>query len=78
MKEILVLGPGCNKCQKLHQHVIAAKEELGLDCEVIKVSDPAAIAGFGVMMTPSLMIDGELVASGKLLSVEQIKNLLEK
>lgn len=78
MKEILILGSGCYRCQKLHENVEAAVKDLGIECEIFKVSDPAAIAGFGVMYTPALLIDGEIKAVGKLLSVQQIKDILLK
>lgn len=78
MKEILVLGPGCYRCQKLHESVQQAVRELGIECEIYKISDPAAIAGFGVMITPALIVDGKVEALGKMLSVEQVKKILEK
>jgi len=76
-KQILVLGPGCSRCQRQHQYALAAAEESDVDCEVTKVSDVSAIAGFGVMQTPALIIDGELKASGKILTVDEIVKLLE-
>lgn len=78
LKEILVLGPGCYRCQKLHESVEAAVKELGIECEIFKVTDPAAIAGFGVMQTPALIIDGELKTVGKMLTTEQVKSILGK
>jgi len=78
MKEILVIGPGCYRCQKLYENVEAAVKELGIECEIYKVSDPAAIAGFGIMMTPALVVDGNTEAMGKLLSVSEVKKILEK
>ena len=76
MKEILILGAGCFKCNKLHENVEAAIEETGVECQLTKVSDPAAIAWFGVMTTPALIINGELKAAGKTLSIDQIKEFL--
>jgi len=76
MKEIMILGTGCYRCKKLHENVETAVKELGAECEIFKVSDPAAIAGFGVMQTPALIIDGELKASGKVLTPKQIKTLI--
>jgi small redox-active disulfide protein 2 len=78
MKEILILGPGCYRCRTLHENVEAAVKELGIECRVYKVTDPAAIAGFGVMSTPALIIDGELKTAGKMLSMEQVKEILGK
>ncbi|MCK4720537.1 TM0996/MTH895 family glutaredoxin-like protein [bacterium] len=78
MKKIFILGAGCFKCNKLHENVEAAIEETGVECEVSKVSDPAAFAEFGVMTSPALIIDGELKAAGRMLSVEQIRKILEE
>lgn len=74
--KIQVLGSGCPKCKTLTERVEEAVSALGLDCEVEKVTDINEIISFGVMMTPGLVIDGEIKSVGKLLSVEDIKGLL--
>lgn len=74
--KIQVLGSGCPKCKTLTERVESAVAELGLDCTVEKVTDINEIIGFGVMVTPGLVVDGEVKSSGKLLSVEDIKGLL--
>jgi len=74
--KIQVLGSGCPKCKTLTERVEEAVGALGLDCEVEKVTDINEIISFGVMMTPGLVIDGEVKSVGKLLSVEDIKDLL--
>ena len=51
MTKIQVLGPGCTKCNVLYSHVEQAARELGLECEIEKVSDIAVIMGYGVMST---------------------------
>ena len=76
MLKIEVLGPGCPKCQRLEKNVRAAVEEMGIDAEVTKVSDIKEIAARGVLMTPGLVVDGKVVASGYLLSVNQVKKRL--
>lgn len=78
MKTIKVLGPGCAKCQKLFANVEAAVEELGIDCDVQKITDIGAITSYGVMMTPSLVVDGQVRSSGKALSVNELKTILEQ
>jgi len=75
-KLLQVLGPGCSRCQTLKEHVEAAAEELGIEATVEKISDINVITGFGVMMTPALVIDGEVKVVGKVPSVEEIKQLL--
>ncbi len=51
-------------------------KELNLDAEVVKVQDIKAIASSGVLMTPALRVDGKVKAFGKLLKVEEIKELI--
>jgi small redox-active disulfide protein 2 len=78
MMKIQILGPGCPKCTKLTENVKTAVQESGIDAEVEKVSDMLKIMEYGVLMTPGLVIDGKVVSSGKVLSVEQVKALFPK
>ena len=73
---IEVLGPGCPRCQSLYANVQEAVKQLGLEAEVIKITDMAVIAGYGVMSTPAVAVDGLVKGSGKLFSVEEIKKML--
>ncbi len=73
---IQVLGSGCPKCKTLAERVDSAVAELGLECEVEKITEINKIVEFGVMVTPGLVIDGEVKSVGKLLSVDEIKDLL--
>ena len=75
--KVQILGTCCPKCKKLSERVDDVVGELGLDCEVEKVSDIKDIMAFGVMMTPALAINGEVKSTGKLLSVDEIKELLQ-
>jgi len=76
MVDIKILGSGCAKCVKLAENAEAAAKELGLDYSVEKVTDQNAIIDAGVLMTPALVVDGEIRASGKVLSEDQIRSLL--
>ena len=58
MKKIQVLGMGCAKCDKLEENAKAAADELGIEYEIEKIKDLNVIAGFGVIATPALVIDG--------------------
>ncbi|NIT35253.1 MAG: thioredoxin family protein [candidate division Zixibacteria bacterium] len=78
MKRIQVLGPGCPKCRKLAANAEAAARELGLECEVEKITDIEAIMSFNVMMTPALAVDGEVKVAGKVPSKDEIKEILSK
>ena len=70
---IQVLGTGCLKCKKVAEVAEKAVEELGVEVEVVKVTDINEIISFDVMMTPALAIDGEVKVSGKVPSVEDVK-----
>jgi len=76
MKLIQVLGPGCPKCETLKKNAEEAVRQLGSDDLVEKVADVETILSFGVMMTPALVIDGEVKAVGMVLSPDEIKKLL--
>jgi small redox-active disulfide protein 2 len=76
MKKIQILGTGCPKCRKLAENVEEAAKVLGMEIEMEKVTDINDIVDLGVMMTPALAVDGEVKSAGKLLSVEEIKNIL--
>jgi len=65
MKKIQVLGTGCPKCKKLAQNAEAAAQALGLEYEIEKVTKIEDIMGFGVMMTPALVVDGRVAVQGK-------------
>jgi small redox-active disulfide protein 2 len=74
--QVLVLGTGCAKCTKLHDNAAKAIAELGIDAELAKVSDIQQIMAHGVMMTPALVVDGEVKVVGKVPSAEEIKGWL--
>ncbi len=76
MKEVRVLGSGCPKCEELMKQTQAAVNELGLDCQVKKVTDIMAITTYGVMMTPALVVDGQVKVSGKVPSLHDLKKML--
>ena len=75
--KIHILGPGCAKCTQLNETVTTAVKELGLDCEIEKVSDFNKIMSFGVMMTPGLVVNGEVKAVGRVPSLEEVKSMLK-
>jgi small redox-active disulfide protein 2 len=72
MKKIQILGTGCPKCVKLAENAKTAVDSAGIEAEITKVTDINEIMSFGVMMTPALVVDGEVKSSGKLLSPEEI------
>ncbi len=76
MKQIQILGTGCAKCKTLAENARKAIEEAGVEAEIEKVEDIKEIMKFNVLMTPGLVIDGEVKAAGRVLSPEDIKKLL--
>ena len=73
---IKVLGSGCKRCLTLGDNVAAALGNLGMQAEIVKVTDFAEIAAYGVMSTPGLVVDEKVVSTGKVLSAEEIGRLL--
>ena len=73
---IQVLGPGCPKCRKLAEQVEQAAKDLGIAYRLEKVADITKIMAFGVMMTPALVVDGQVKVVGKVPNAEEIKRML--
>ena len=74
--KIEILGTGCAKCQSLAANAQAAADGLGVDYELVKVTDIVEITSRGVLMTPALVIDGDVRSMGKVLATDEIKRLL--
>ena len=75
---VKVLGSGCAKCNALEQATREALEELEMDTSIDHVTDFSQIAAYGVMTTPALVVDGKVVAYGKVLKKEEAKALIQK
>lgn len=78
MSKLQILGPGCAKCQSLLDRVEQAAQELGLEVETEKIEDIGKILSFGVVRTPALAIDGEVVVTGHVPSVATLKGFLAR
>lgn len=74
--KIEILGTGCMKCKRLAKNVENAVAELGITADIQKVEDITAIMDRGVMLTPALIVDGELKVSGRVADVAEIKRIL--
>ena len=74
--EIKVIGEGCEKCDKLYENTCLAVKELGLEASIDKVEDLMDIVRLGVMTTPSVMVDGKLIISGRVPMVKDIMKML--
>ncbi len=74
--QIRVLGPGCSRCQKLYENTAQAVAEIGMDAHVEKVDDIAEIVRRGILATPALVVDEELVLAGHVASIPTLREVL--
>jgi small redox-active disulfide protein 2 len=74
--EIKILGPGCPKCTQTAKIVMDTLAETGVSADVEKVTDVMQIAGYGVMMTPAVVVDGDVKTVGKIPSKEEVRSWL--
>jgi small redox-active disulfide protein 2 len=77
MRKIQILGTGCPKCKALTANAEAAVKALGIEVQIEKVDKIQDIMKFGVMMTPALVVDGQVKSVGKVLSAADIEALLK-
>lgn len=75
---IKILGTACKKCKKMEENVRQAVEELKIDAQIEKVEDFKEIMKYKVISTPGLVIDEEVVSTGKLLKTKEIIKILNK
>ena len=73
---IKVLGSGCKKCNELEDAVKEALLQLNMDIKIEHVTDFSKIAEYGVMSTPALVIDDNVVSTGKVLKVKEVLSIL--
>ncbi len=76
--KIEVLGPGCQKCHNTEENVREALTELNKQAEIIKVTDINVMIDKGVIQTPALIINGNIVMQGKTPTIEQIKQFIQQ
>lgn len=78
--DIEVLGPGCRRCEQLYENTMeaVAKSDQSAKIKVTKVKDTNYFVRMGVFVTPGFIIDGRVVSTGKLLSVEEILDLIKE
>jgi len=76
MKKIQILGTGCPKCKLLTANAETAVKTLGIEAIVEKVEKITDIMKFNVMVTPALVVDGQVKSAGKVLSADDIKKFL--
>ena len=75
---IKILGSGCPNCKRLEKHTKKAVQELGWDATFEKVTDYKDMMAYNIMSTPGLVVDETVLSSGRVLSVQDIKSLLQE
>ncbi len=76
--KIIVAGPGCPRCKATEENVKKACEELKLEAEITHIYDVKEFPKLGVILTPAVLIDKEVVISGKVPTVQELKEILSK
>ena len=76
MRRFQILGTGCSKCRKLAENAAAAATELGIEFEIIKVTEISEMLRFRVMALPALAVDGDVKVAGRVPSVPELKGML--
>ena len=76
--QIKVLGPGCTNCTTLEKRTLKALDQAGVDADLEKITDYAVIASYGMMSTPALVIDEQVVLSGRVPNVTELQTLLSE
>ena len=74
---IKILGTGCKKCIALTENAQQAVNNLGVDAQIVKITDIAEIAAHGVMSTPALAVGDKVVSMGKVLTAGEVETLLK-
>jgi len=74
---IKILGSGCPNCVRLEANTKEAVKMLGLEAEIIKVTDYKDISAYNIMSTPGLVVDEKVLSYGKVLAPDTIKNLIQ-
>ncbi|APH39695.1 thioredoxin family protein [Methanohalophilus halophilus] len=75
--KIEILGTGCAKCKKTLEVVERAVKEAGIEADITKVEDINSIMDYGVMITPGVVVDGDVKIAGKIPSVDDVKEWLQ-
>jgi small redox-active disulfide protein 2 len=75
--KIEILGTGCAKCKTLFENTKEAVAKSGKFAQIEKVEDVMQIMNYGVTTTPAIVVNGKVVASGRVLNVEEIADLLK-
>jgi small redox-active disulfide protein 2 len=75
---IKILGTGCSNCKNLEKATQTAVSEMGLEASIIKEEDIQKIMAYGIMRTPALVIDEKVALYGRVPSVKELKEIIQK
>lgn len=78
MRTVKILGSGCSNCKKLEEITRKAIGSLGIEAEVIKVTNYEDIMQYPILSTPGLVIDEKLVSAGRIPGEAEIENWLNE
>ena len=76
MLSIKVLGPGCDNCRKVEEIARIAAADLGVEADIVKVTDRSEFMRYNLLATPGLVIDEKLVAGGRIPSLDEVRLLI--
>ena len=76
MLKIKVLGPGCSNCRQLEKITLNEVAKLGMNADIEKVTDYGQIVGYGVMSTPGLVINEQVMAAGRIPTNQEVSDWL--
>jgi len=76
MLSIKVLGPGCDNCRKVEEIARMAAADLGVEADIVKVTDRSEFTRYNLLATPGLVIDEKLVAGGRIPSLDEVRLLI--
>jgi small redox-active disulfide protein 2 len=77
LKKIEILGANCGKCRAMEEAARQAATRLGLECEIVKVTDPMKFIDYAITAIPTLVVDGKVLVSGRVPAREEMETLLK-
>lgn len=76
MKKIEILGANCGRCRAMEECARTVAAKLGLDCEIVKVTDPMKFIDYAITAIPTLVVDGKVIVSGRVPVLEEMEKIL--
>jgi small redox-active disulfide protein 2 len=77
MKTIEILGANCGKCRAMEEVARQAAARLGLECEIVQVTDPMKFIDYAITAIPTLVVDGKVLESGRVPALDEMETLLK-